>query len=189
MSLSGSIDERLWAAVQAAYDTGNYSGAIVDSVFYLSELIRNKSGLDSDGNALIGSAFGGQNPIIKVNSLYTESERDEQRGIEQLLRGIYTAIRNPRSHEKRTDSAETADILITFIGWVASLIDKSKSPFDTQQIIGSVFDRHFAQNERYADLLVETEFQNGNGLTFSWKCFNGAQRANGNASHCLLRQC
>lgn len=155
MSLAGSIDERLWSAVQAAYEAGNYSAAIVDGVFYLSELIRNKSGLDSDGNTLVGSAFGGQNPIIKVNSLHTESERDEQRGVEQLLRGIYTAIRNPRSHEKRTDSAETADILITFIGWVVGLIDKSKSPFDTQQIIGIVFDKLFAQNERYADLLVD----------------------------------
>lgn len=154
MSLAGSIDERLWLAVRASYESGNYSGAILDSVFYLSELIRNKSVLDSDGNSLIGSAFGGTNPIIKVNSLHTESERDEQRGVEQLLRGIYTAIRNPRTHEKRADSAETADTVITFIGWIAGLIDKSKSPFDTEQIIGSVFDKHFAQNERYADLLV-----------------------------------
>jgi len=155
MSLSGSIDERLWSAVQGAYEAGNYSAAIVDGVFYLSELIRNKSGLDSDGNTLVGSAFGGQNPTIKVNSFHTESERDEQRGVEQLLRGVYTAIRNPRSHEKRTDTAETADILITFIGWLAGLIDKSKSPFDTQQIVACVFDKHFAQNERYADLLTD----------------------------------
>jgi uncharacterized protein (TIGR02391 family) len=154
MSLSGNIDERLWSAVQSAYESGNYSAAILDSVFYLSELIRNKSGLDTDGNSLVGSAFGGQNPIIKVNSLHTESERDEQRGVEQLLRGIYTAIRNPRSHDKRTDSVEIADILITFIGWICGLIDKSRSPFDTQQFIAAVFDKHFAQNERYADLLV-----------------------------------
>jgi uncharacterized protein (TIGR02391 family) len=154
MSLAGSVDERLWLAVQASYESGDYSGAILDSVVYLSELIRNKSALDSDGNSLVGSAFGGTNPIIKVNSLHTESERDEQRGVEQLLRGIYTAIRNPRIHEKRTDSADTADAIITFIGWVTSLIDRSKSPFDIEQIIESVFDKHFAQNERYADLLV-----------------------------------
>ena len=154
MSLAGNIDERLWLAVRASYESGDYSGAILDGVFYLSELIRNKSALDSDGNPLVGSAFGGTNPIVKVNSLHTESERDEQRGVEQLLRGIYTAIRNPRTHEKRTDSAETADTLIAFIGWVARLIDKSKSPFDSEQIIESVFDKHFAQNERYADLLV-----------------------------------
>ena len=155
MSLSESIDERVWSAVQVAYESGNYSAAILDSILYLGELIRNKSGLDSDGNNLVGSAFGGPNPIVKVNALHTESERDEQRGVEQLLRGVYTAIRNPRSHGKRTDTAETADVLIAFVAWTATLIDKSKSPFDTEQIIKSVFDRHFALNDRYAELLVD----------------------------------
>lgn len=75
MSLAGSIDERLWLAIQASYEAGDYSSAILDCVFYLSELIRNKSGLDTDGNSLVGGAFGGANPIIKVNSLHTESER------------------------------------------------------------------------------------------------------------------
>lgn len=75
MSLAGSIDERLWLAIQASYEAGDYSSAILDCVFYLSELIRNKSGLDTDGNSLVGDAFGGANPIIKVNSLHTESER------------------------------------------------------------------------------------------------------------------
>ena len=74
MGLSASIDQRLWQAVQAAYEDGNYSAAILDSVFYLSELLRNKSGLESDGNALVGAALGGQSPIIKINSLHTESE-------------------------------------------------------------------------------------------------------------------
>jgi len=154
MELSGAVDSRLWAAVHNAYEAGNYTGAILDSIHYLSELIRNKSGLDSDGNALVGSAFGGQNPVIKVNPLHTESDRDEQRGVEQLLRGVYTAIRNPRSHEKREDPVESADAIIFFVDYLTALIDKSRSPFDTQQIIERVFDRHFAQNEKYADLLV-----------------------------------
>jgi uncharacterized protein (TIGR02391 family) len=155
MSLSTSIDQRLWTSVQNAYEAGNYTAAILDSVHYLSELIRNKSGLDSDGHALVSAAFGGQNPIIKVNALHTESEKDEQRGVDFLLRGIYTAIRNPRSHEKHTDSPEVADVVITFINYLAGLIDKSRSPFDKEQIVERVFDKHFAQNDKYADLLVE----------------------------------
>lgn len=154
MNLVNVVDERLWTAVRSSYESGNYSGAITDSVFYLSELIRNKSGLDSDGAPLAGSALGGESLIIKVNPFHTESDRNEQRGVEQLVRGLYTGIRNPRSHEKRTDSVETADVIIAFVGWVAGLIDKSKSPFDTEQIIANVFDQHFAQNERYAELLV-----------------------------------
>src|ERR1017187_9139148 len=112
MNLQTSISARLWAAVQTTYEAGNYTGAILDSIYFLSDLIRNKSGLDSDGNALVGAAFGGANPIIKVNPLQTDTDRDEQRGIEQLLRGVYTAIRNPRSHDKRSDSAEQADVIV-----------------------------------------------------------------------------
>jgi uncharacterized protein (TIGR02391 family) len=155
MSLSTSIDSRLWASVQSAYEAGNYSAAILDSVHYLSELIRNKSGLDSDGHTLVGSALGGKNPIIKVNNLHTETDKNEQLGVEHLLRGVYSAIRNPRSHEKRTDTCEVADVIISFVSYLAGLIDKSRSPFDTQEIIERVFDRHFAQSDKYADLLVE----------------------------------
>jgi uncharacterized protein (TIGR02391 family) len=155
MNLQANVSTRVWDSVRAAYEAGNYSDAILDSIRYLSELIRNKSGLESDGNTLIGAAFGGASPIVKVNSLHTESERDEQRGIEQLLRGIYTAIRNPRSHEKRVDTVETADVLIGFIDYIVNLIDKSRSPYDSEQIIDRAFDKHFVQNEQYSDLLVK----------------------------------
>ena len=154
MSLSTSIDSRLWASIQNAYEAGNYTAAILDSVHYLSDLIRSKSGLDSDGHALVGEAFGGEVPIIKVNALHTDTEKNEQKGIEFLLRGVYTAIRNPRSHEKHSDSCEVADVIISFINYLAGLIDKSRSPFDKKQIVERVFDKHFAQSDKYADLIV-----------------------------------
>ncbi len=155
MSLSTSIDSRLWASIQNAYEAGNYTAAILDSVHYLSDLIRSKSGLDSDGHALVGEAFGGEVPIIKVNALHTDTEKNEQKGIEFLLRGVYTAIRNPRSHEKHSDSCEVADVIISFINYLAGLIDKSRSPFDKKQIVERVFDKHFAQSDKYADLIVD----------------------------------
>src|SRR3982751_2148222 len=121
MSLQTTLDPRLWAAIKHTYLAQNYTGAILDSIHFLSDLIRDKSGLDSDGHVLIGNALGGQNPIVKINSLQTESERDEQRGLEFLLRGVYTGIRNPRSHEKWSDSAQIADALIPFINYLTRL--------------------------------------------------------------------
>src|SRR6267378_4230148 len=108
MTLEASLDERLWAAIEASYSVGNYSAAILDSLHFLSELIRTKSGLESDGHQLVGDAFGGPDPVIKINSLQTDSERNEQKGVEFLLRGLYTGVRNPRSHEKRVDTIDTA---------------------------------------------------------------------------------
>jgi uncharacterized protein (TIGR02391 family) len=154
MSLSTNIDPRLWASLQNAYEAENFTSAILDSIHFLSELIRNKSGLDSDGHILVGAAFGGHNPIIKVNALHTESQKDEQRGTEFLLRGLYTAIRNPRSHEKRTNTCEVADVIISFVNYLVGVIDKSRSPFDKEDIVGRVFDRHFVHTDQYADLIV-----------------------------------
>jgi len=71
-----------------------------------------------------------------------------------LLRGLYLALRNPRSHEKRIDSSETAEAVVTFISLLVGMIDKSKSPFDTEQIIQKVFDKHFVPTPQYAEAIA-----------------------------------
>lgn len=154
MNLSSTISERLWVVVRGTYEAGNYSGAILDSIYFLSDIIRDKSGLESDGVQLVSAAFSGANPIIKVNSLHTQTDQDEQKGVHLLLMGIYSAIRNPRSHEKRSDTSEAADAIIHFVDYVLGLIDKARSPFDADEIIGKVFDPLFGQSEKYADLIV-----------------------------------
>ena len=154
MGLQGQIDARLWSSVQKSFEEGDFTGSVQDGFYFLSDLIRNKSGCESDGVALIGAAFGGANPVVKINALQTESEQSEQRGLEQLLRGLYIAIRNPRSHEKRVDSAENAEAIITFISFLIGMIDKSRSPLDAEQIIRKVFDKHFVPSSQYADALA-----------------------------------
>jgi uncharacterized protein (TIGR02391 family) len=154
LNLSAAISERLWLAIRATYEAGNYSGAILDSVNFLGDVIRDKSGLDSDGVALVGPAFSGTNPISKVNSLHTQSDQDEQRGVHFLLMGLYSAIRNPRSHGKRTDTAEVADPIIFFVDYLLGLIDKARSPFDAEQLMEKVIDPLFGPSEKYADLIV-----------------------------------
>jgi uncharacterized protein (TIGR02391 family) len=154
LNLSSTINERLWTAIRGTYEAGNYSGAILDSIYFLSDVIRDKSGLESDGLQLVGSAFSGANPIIKINSLHTQSDQDEQKGIHFLLMGIYSAIRNPRSHEKRIDTVETADAIIYFVDYIHGLIDKARSPFDADEVLRKVFDPLLGQSEKYADLIV-----------------------------------
>ncbi len=154
MNLQEQIDARLWASVQKSFEDGDFAGSIRECFYFLSDLIRSKSGCESDGVALIGAAFGGANPVVKINPFQTETEQSEQRGMEQLLRGLYAAIRNPRSHEKRSDSVETAEAVITFIGLLISMIDKSRSPYDADQIVGKAFDKHFVSKTQYADVLA-----------------------------------
>ena len=155
MTLQTDIDERLWAAIEPSYSVGNYSAAILESIHFLSDLIRTKSGLESDGNQLVGDSFGGPDPVIKLNSLQTESERNEQKGVEFMLRGLYSGVRNPRSHEKRVDTLQTANAIIGLAGYLVGVIDKGRSPYDVQELLARVFDKHFPPTLKYAELLVE----------------------------------
>lgn len=56
-----------------------------------------------DGDRLMNRAFGFENqePVIKFNDLMTDEQKDEQRGILNLFKGI-VGIRNRKAHENIT---------------------------------------------------------------------------------------
>jgi uncharacterized protein (TIGR02391 family) len=124
MNLEGKISERLWIEIKSNYESRNFAGAILDSTHCLGEIIRQKTGLEADGVPLVGQAFGGNNPKLKVNKFQTESDVNVQSGIEQILRGVYQAFRNPRSHEKINDTQDDADSIIVFIDYLLKVIDQ-----------------------------------------------------------------
>jgi uncharacterized protein (TIGR02391 family) len=154
MNLESKIEERLWKMIQNSYEGRNYTGAILDAIYFLSDLVREKSGLENDGVSLIGQAFGGKSPKLKVNKLQSESDKNIQAGITQILRGIYQAIRNPRSHEKYNDSISDADSIILFIDYLTKIIDQSKTLFTKHDFLERVFEENFVPKKRYADLLI-----------------------------------
>ena len=61
-----------------------------------------KSGLGMDGDPLVNCAFGFENqaPVIQFNNLQSDAERDEQKGIMFLLKGI-VGLRNSKAHSNR----------------------------------------------------------------------------------------
>ncbi|MBX8471144.1 TIGR02391 family protein [Pseudomonas sp. RIT778] len=155
MNLETKIPTDLWTLTRTNYEKRNFTGAILDAFHYLSDLIRKKSGLEGDGAPLIGSAFGGASPKIKLNKLQTESERNIQKGMEQTLRGIYQTFRNPRSHEKISDTDEDAQIIIIFIGYIVRQLDLAKSQFSREDYLKRILDPDFVPQVRYAELLVD----------------------------------
>src|SRR4029453_14671519 len=104
-------------------------------------------------------AFGFKNdkpPLIKINPLQTQTEKDIQRGLMQVLQGMYALVRNPRSHEKLDDSQETADSIIIFINYLVVLMGGSQQSFTLQDFIQTVHDPFFVKTIQYADKLVGT---------------------------------
>ena len=154
MTIRNEIDFELWESIQKNYESENYTGAIIDAIFKLTDTIRNKTGLECDGANLIGQAFGGEDPQIKLNKLQTNSEKDIQKGIQEILRGIYTGIRNPRSHDAMIDDQVSADAIIIFINYLLKLIDHSKLRFNEEYFLKRVFDPYYVNTKEYSILLI-----------------------------------
>ena len=154
MTIRNEIDADLWDVIQKNYEAENYTGAILDAIFKLTDTIRNKTGLEGDGASLIGQAFGGNDPQIKLSKLQTDSEKDIQKGVQEILRGIYSGIRNPRSHDSMTDDKPSADAIIVFINYLLRLIDQSKLRFNEEDFLNRVFDRYYVKTKEYSNLLV-----------------------------------
>ena len=178
MNLETKLDSRVWEAVRNSFEENNFTGAILDAIYFLSELIREKTGLEADGIALIGQAFGGKSPKIKVNRLQSESDWNIQNGTEQILRGIYQAIRNPRSHEKYTDSEEDARAIIFFLNYLVKIVDKSKTPFSKNVFLQRVLDPDFVKKARYAELLV-SEIPKKKRLVIAFEVYRNKQKGDG----------
>jgi uncharacterized protein (TIGR02391 family) len=154
VNLQTHLPERLWRAVATAYEAENYAHAILEATYFISALLRERAGVDGDGAALVAQALGGDSPRLKLNALQSESEKNIQKGFEQILRGVYQGIRNPRAHEPTVDSKETADAIIHFLGYVASLLSISREAFTVDAFVARVFDPEFVESKRYAELVV-----------------------------------
>ena len=154
MILQIEISEQLTDAISTNYDKGNYTAAILDAVFMLSNILRDRSGSQIDGIALVSEALGGQDPKLKITPLRTESDKNIQKGIESIIRGIIQAIRNPRSHEKHADQKEVADCLIAFLDYIIGLLNRAKAPFEIADFLSRILDKDFVQSEPYSDLMV-----------------------------------
>lgn len=158
MNLETQIKPELWAAIANSYQSGNYTHAIRDAMSVITEILRDKSGLDGDGRSLVGKALGfskGKPPRIKVNKFQTETERSIQVGLQEVLKGMYALVRNPRSHERLDDTKKNADAIILFIDYLAEFLGESQQSFTTQGFLQRVDDPYFVLDTEYVEELVE----------------------------------
>lgn len=79
----------------------NYFHAVFEAAKGLAQRIRELSGIDLDGTALVDRAFSVDKPILAFNTLRTETEKSEHRGLAALLKGCFAAVRNPMAHDPK----------------------------------------------------------------------------------------
>lgn len=88
---------------------GNYREAILNAFICLIDYVKERTGLDLDGDDLMNQVFSinydkdqrriTKYPIIRINELQNKSDRDEQQGFMFLCKGAAGGIRNPKAHK------------------------------------------------------------------------------------------
>lgn len=97
----------------------NYFHSVEEAVKGLFDRIKELANINSgDGAALIEMVFSSNNPILIINSFQTETEITFQKGLVNLLKGLFSMFRNPRCHtskikweEDKQDSLEIFSII------------------------------------------------------------------------------
>lgn len=109
----------------------NYFHAVQEAVKSVADKFRRKTGLTDDGSALVDRALGGEPPMLAINARQTVSEKSEQSGFANLVRGTFGMFRNPTAHEARihwTMAKEDAQDLLTIVSLIHRRLDASHQP-------------------------------------------------------------
>lgn len=85
------------------FDDGHYSQATFEAFKLLDLEVQKLSKINDSGFALMMAALSETSPKIKLTSLSTLSEIDEQKGYRFIFAGAMSAIRNPRGHQINID--------------------------------------------------------------------------------------
>ena len=156
MKIDINLREDLWKAIQAHYERDDYTEAVRDAVFHMSEVLREKGSIeDKDGSKLVDAALFGNNPAILVNKNETTTEKDFQQGIGFAFKGIMQSVRNPLSHESFQYAQDEAETLILYINFLLNQVDKSGGSTKIDNIIDLLFDDDFTDTQEYAELLLK----------------------------------
>lgn len=93
----------------------NYFHAVLEATKSIADKIRSRTGLADDTATLVDKALTGDPPILAINPLSTESQKSEQRGFVNLVKGTFGMFRNTTAHEARIlwamDKADAEDLL------------------------------------------------------------------------------
>ncbi|MDQ5884289.1 MAG: hypothetical protein QG556_628 [Pseudomonadota bacterium] len=111
------------------YINGHFREAVFNSVVAIFDLIRQRTGLDLDGQNLVNTAFSLDKPHLVFSNLDSESGRNDQKGFMQILIGCYSGIRNRNAHSLINDiNKQDAAQYLVFASLLVKRICQTKQP-------------------------------------------------------------
>ena len=99
----------------------NYFHAVLEAIKGLAQRMRDMTGLTNDGAELVQQALSTKAPLIALNTLSSDTEVSEQRGVMQLCVGLFGAVRNPTAHAPKVVWAMPEQDALDIFGLVSYL--------------------------------------------------------------------
>jgi uncharacterized protein (TIGR02391 family) len=100
--LGGDLLSNFHPAIQEAarpsFGVGRRAEAVFEAFKAIELRVGALIGSEQTGMSLMGDAFGGDAPRLKLNDLTTRPERDEQEGFTFIFKGAVQGVRNPKAH-------------------------------------------------------------------------------------------
>ncbi|MFC1909004.1 TIGR02391 family protein [Chloroflexota bacterium] len=119
--------DELREVTRKLFSDGHYARAVEEAYKCINNTVKDKSQLPKDGHDLMNEAFSIKNPVLKLNDLKTDSQRNEQVGYMNIFGGCMTGVRNPRAHEHRKkDSPEGALEMLAWANHLMRVVHKAK---------------------------------------------------------------
>jgi uncharacterized protein (TIGR02391 family) len=112
----------------------NYFHAVLEAAKGVADKLRQRTGLSDDGATLVDRALGGDLPLLAINSLSTASEKSEQRGFANLMKGMFGMFRNTTAHVPKINWAvnkDDAEEVFTLLSLMHKRIDAAQMPART----------------------------------------------------------
>ena len=108
----------------------NYFHCVLEASKSIADRLRDMTGEEGDGAGLVEKVLSTSAPKIALNSLRTDSEKSDQKGFSNLLKGIFGTFRNTRAHEPRLYWANNEDDVLdalTMMSYVHRRLDSAVS--------------------------------------------------------------
>lgn len=103
------------------FKDGHYRDAIYRAFVEVNNFVKLRAKSRLDGKKLMSTVFSPDNPIIKLNPLETQTDKDEQEGFMFLFMGAIQGIRNPKAHENIIQN--NPYIALKLIGFASLLME------------------------------------------------------------------
>ena len=103
---------------------GYFSLAVEEGFKQVNNTVKNKAKQSIDGASLMRTVLSPKSPLLKLNRLKTQSQRDQQQGYMDIFAGCMTGIRNPRAHQhQHLDDADVALELLVLANHLLKMIN------------------------------------------------------------------